>query len=34
VFVERGVSGSKPPQDRREGKRLLDTLQHGEFFLV
>jgi putative DNA-invertase from lambdoid prophage Rac len=34
VFVERGASGSKPLQDRREGKRLLDTLQHGDVVLT
>ena len=27
VFVERGVSGSKPLQDRHEGKRLLAALR-------
>ena len=34
VFVERGVSGSKPLQDRREGKRLLDTLQPGDVVIT
>ena len=34
VFVERGVSGSKPLQDRREGKKLLDLLQPGDVVIT
>lgn len=30
VFIEEGVSGSKPLQARPEGKRLLDTLEAGD----
>jgi DNA invertase Pin-like site-specific DNA recombinase len=30
VFIERGVSGSKPLADRPQGKALLDTLQAGD----
>ena len=29
VFVERGVSGSKPLQDRREGKLLLASYRRA-----
>lgn len=34
VFVERGVSGSRPLQDRREGKRLLDRLHQGDVVIT
>jgi hypothetical protein len=30
VFVERGLSGSTPPADRPEGKRLLATIDKGD----
>jgi len=30
VFVERGVSGSKPLADRPEGKAMLDVLKPGD----
>ena len=30
VFVERGVSGSKPFGDREQGSALLARLQHGD----
>jgi putative DNA-invertase from lambdoid prophage Rac len=34
VFVERGVSGSKPLQDRHEGKRLLAALRPADVVLT
>jgi putative DNA-invertase from lambdoid prophage Rac len=34
IFVERGVSGSKPLQVRREGKRLLATLRPGDVVIT
>jgi putative DNA-invertase from lambdoid prophage Rac len=34
IFVERGVSGSKPLQVRREGKRLLAALKPGDVVLT
>jgi putative DNA-invertase from lambdoid prophage Rac len=34
VFIERGVSGSKPLQERSEGARLLATLQAGDVVIT
>jgi DNA invertase Pin-like site-specific DNA recombinase len=34
VFVERGVSGSKPLADRQQGRELLDALQPGDVLLT
>lgn len=34
VFVERGVSGSKPLSDRPEGRALLDVLKPGDVILT
>jgi len=34
VYVERGVSGSKPLLQRREGKRLLAQLQSGDVVIT
>ncbi len=34
VFVERGVSGSRPLSDRPEGKAMLDALQPGDTILT
>src|SRR5436305_1976209 len=34
IFVERGVSGSKPLRDRPEGARLLATLKEGDVLIT
>ena len=34
IFVERGVSGSRPMEDRPEGAKLLDTIQHGDVVIA
>src|SRR4051812_39351188 len=34
MFIERGVSGSKPLADRPEGARLLATLQPGDVVIT
>jgi putative DNA-invertase from lambdoid prophage Rac len=34
VYVERGVSGSKPVSERPEGKALLDALEPGDVILT
>jgi len=34
IFVERGVSGSKPPRDRPEGSRLLAALELGDVLIT
>jgi len=34
VFVERGVSGSKPIDERPEGKRLIDALGKGDVIIA
>ena len=34
VFIERGVSGSKPMADRPEGAKLLDVIQAGDTIIT
>jgi putative DNA-invertase from lambdoid prophage Rac len=34
IFVERGVSGSKPLRDRRQGGRLLERLKSGDIIIT
>ena len=34
MFVERGVSGSKPPADRPEGAALLSALERGDVIIT